>query len=81
MSADDTNTRNPASGPVLGTDPLYPKYSVEFSGGNVPVTAPVLVTGPHTHTFFLQPGDREVTVSLSRIASDGIRPNLRITLT
>jgi hypothetical protein len=81
MSSDATNAGNPASGPVLGTDPAYPKYAVEFSGGNVRVDAPVLVTGPHTHTFFLQPGDRAVTVELSRIASDGVRPNLRITLT
>jgi hypothetical protein len=80
MSPDPTNPATPASGPVAGTDPNYPKYAVAFSGGNVPSTAPILVTGPHTHTFFLQPGDREVTLTLSRNPSDGVAPNLSVTI-
>jgi hypothetical protein len=91
MSPDDTtrtNTAaagaapaNPASGPVEGTDPRYPPYAVEFSGPSVPGGAPILVTGPHT--FFLPPppGGGQVTVSLTRLPSDGSKPNLSITFT
>lgn len=64
-----------ASGPVLGEDPLYPPYAVEFSGGGMP--APILVTGPHT--FALPQGGGSLTVSLTRNPSDGTKPNLAIT--
>jgi hypothetical protein len=71
---------SPTGGPVLGTDPNYPQYSIEVSGGAITEANPNVVTGPHTHTFFLQPGNRQVLFELSRNSSDGVRPNLKITL-
>ena len=66
-----------ASGPVLGTDPAYPPYAVEFSGGSMP--APILVTGPHR--FAMEQGGLQMTVELVRNPSDGTRPNLGIKFT
>jgi hypothetical protein len=75
----------PAPGKVEGTDPNYPPYVVEFSGGTIVdsngTTVPLVkVTGPHTFSL-LQPGGGSFTVSLTRSESDGIRPNLSIKFT
>ena len=76
----------PASGAVEGTDPTYPPYVVEFSGGTIvdsgtgTTVSLVRVTGPHTFSL-LHPRGGELTVSLTRNPSDGTRPNLSIKFT
>ena len=65
----------PIAGPIAPTSPDYPKYLVEFSGGDM--KAPIKVTGPHTFAL-LQPGGGTLTVSLSRNPADPGRPNLSI---
>jgi hypothetical protein len=67
-----------AAGPIAPTSPNYPKYVVQFSGGNL--TTPIKVTGPHTFAL-LQPGGGTLTVSLKRNPADPGRPNLGIKFT
>ena len=95
MSPDDKKPATPAaagfatapvSPTVVGTDPNYPPYIVEFKGGTIVdistgVTVPLVkVTGPHTFSL-LQPDGDGFKVELSRSESDGVRPNLSITFT
>jgi hypothetical protein len=65
------------SGSIPGEDPSYPPYAVEFSGGGM--SAPILVTGPHTFAF--PQGGGSMSVSLTRNPSDGTKPNLAIKFT
>jgi len=67
-----------AAGPIPPTSSAYPKYLVEFSGGNL--KPPIKVTGPHTFAL-LQPGGGTLTVSLKRNPAAPGRPNLSIKFT
>jgi hypothetical protein len=70
-----TPANPPMAGPIAPTSPDYPKYLVEFSGGDM--KTPIKVTGPHTFAL-LQPDGGTLTVSLSRNPADPGRPNLSI---